>query len=86
MDKEFFSDFSWHSSFGIDETVKCNNYYTKLKNNKKARSMFISAGDNKLLIHKTTQALWKVSADGNYIEPVFESDILTAEDLENSIE
>jgi len=29
---------------------------------------------NEFLIHKSTRALWKVSSDGNQIEPAFEGD------------
>lgn len=55
---------------------------TSLPNSKKARKMFLATDSGKLLIHKATNALWKVSKDGNRIEPVFESDILSEEDVE----
>lgn len=83
MDNDFnLGEMQWHSSIGIDETVKDHKkFVTRLPNNKQARTMFITAGKN-LLVHKTTQALWKISEDEKSIEPVFGSDVLTEEDLE----
>lgn len=82
MPREFYDDFVWHSAIGIDDTMNGNKkFYTKLPNNKRARGMFIIAADGKLLIHKTSQALWRVSQDGKSIEPVFNTDVLTEEDL-----
>lgn len=79
---DYFSDFSWHSSIGIDGSIQGQKkFYTKLPNTKKARELFITASDSSLLIHKATQALWKISDDGNAIVPVFDTDILTEEDL-----
>ena len=81
MAKDIFSDFVWHSSIGIDSQISgFKKFHTVLPNNKKARSMFI-ASKNRLLIHKTTQALWRVSEDGTQIEPVFDTDVLTEEEL-----
>lgn len=83
MGKEFYSDFVWHSAIGIDSVVDGHKRFcTRLPNTRKARSMFFrAAGDGKLLIHRTTQALWRVSEDGGSIEPVFDTDVLTEEDL-----
>ena len=79
--EKFFDDFMWHSSIGIDNQLYGNKrFYTKLPNTKKAMSMFIKASDD-FLIHKTTQALWRLSEDGGSIEPVFNSDVLKEEDL-----
>lgn len=79
---DFFEQFSWHSSIGVDDAMQGNKkFVTRLANTKKASMMFISAGGN-LLVHKATQALWKLSDDGKYIEPVFDTDILTDADLE----
>jgi hypothetical protein len=82
---EFFDDFAWHSSIGIDEGIEYKKFFTKLPNNKKAMSMFIASADKKLLIHKTTQALWRVSEDGSSIEPVFDTDVLTEDELDNIV-
>lgn len=81
---EFFQDFVWHSSIGIDTEVGGNKkFYTKLSNTKEARSLFVCGSDSNLLIHKATQALWKISDDGKSIVPVFDTDVLTEEDLKN---
>jgi hypothetical protein len=42
--------------------------------------MFIVAGEN-FLIHKTTRCLWKLSDDKKSIEPVFNRDVLTEDDV-----
>lgn len=78
---DILDQFFWHSSIGIDETLAGDKkFVTRLPNTKKARAMFASAGDN-VLVHKTTQALWRVSDDKKSIEPVFGTDILTDDDL-----
>ena len=80
---EFFQDFIWHSSIGVDSEVSGNKkFYTKLPNTRKSRSLFVYATGSDLLIHKATQALWKLSDDGKSIVPVFDTDVLTEEDLE----
>jgi len=80
--QDFFEQFSWHSSIGVDDAVQGNKkFVTRLANTKKASQMFVGAGGD-LLVHKATQALWKLSDDGKFIEPVFDTDILTDEDLE----
>jgi hypothetical protein len=79
---EFLSGFCWHSSIGIDETVADHKkFVTRLPNSRKARANFVMAGEN-LLVHKATQALWKISDDQKSIEPVFATDVLTDEDLD----
>lgn len=78
---DFLADFCWHSSIGIDETVaEQKRFVTRLPNTRKARANFVTAGEN-LLVHKATQALWRVSEDGGSIEPVFGTDVLTENDL-----
>ena len=82
--REFsYEDFKWHSAIGIDKDMDGKKrFYTRLPNTKQARSMFAIDDDNsKFLIHKTTQALWRVSDDGDYIERVFDSDILSEDDV-----
>lgn len=53
------------------------------------RLMFRNAGcdcsGNNMLIHKTRNCLWKFDDSGKKIIPVFASDILTAEDLQEDI-
>ena len=80
---DFFDQFSWHSSIGISEALGSDKeFVTRLPNTKKAHKVFAFAGSgNNLLIHKTTKALWKVSDDKSYIEPVFPTDILTADQV-----
>jgi hypothetical protein len=73
---------SWHSSIGVDSIAASGKrVIKKLPNSKKARSMFIGASCGKFLIHKSSQALWRVSEDGGSIEPVFDSDVLSEDDL-----
>jgi len=80
--KDILERFTWHSSIGIDDGIKdSKKFISRIGNTKEARGGFVSAGDN-LLIHKSTKALWKISEDGKYIEPVFDEDVLTEEDLE----
>ncbi len=81
----------WHSSIGIDPTmgakrrivasIPVEHEYTKL--------MFRNAGSysagRDLLIHKTRNCLWKFDDNGTKIVPVFASDVLTAEDLQEDI-
>jgi hypothetical protein len=79
---DIFEEFNWHSSIGIDKDLSgYKRFYSKMANTKKAREMFITASDSNLLIHKTTQALWRVSEDGKAIEPVFDTDVLTDKDI-----
>ena len=79
--ESIFDGFLWHSSIGIDEALDGNKrFVTRIANTPRARAMFASAGDN-ILIHKTTQALWKLTDDKSAIEPVFGSDVLTEDDL-----
>jgi len=80
--RDFFDDFVWHSAIGIDQSVDGHKrFYTRVPNTKNARNMFISTDDSKLLIHRTTQALWRVSEDGQHIEPIFDTDVLTEDEL-----
>jgi hypothetical protein len=81
--KEFLENFEWHSSVGIDADLvqTQNRAIGKLPNTIEARALFLMAGEN-LLIHKATQALWRISDDKKSIVPVFGSDILTDIDLE----
>ena len=82
MKMDFLDGFCWHSSLGISGfTTDDGNesFVTRMANTKEAREMFVKAGDN-LLIHKATKALWKISADGTKLEPVFPSDVLSEEE------
>jgi len=79
---DVFERFTWHSSIGIDDSIKdSKKFVSRIANTKEAMVGFVVAGEN-LLIHKSTKALWKISEDGKYIEPVFDEDILTEDDLE----
>lgn len=73
-------DMKWHSSMDNFEGQK--SFCNSLPNNKKAKRMFIATDSGKLLIHKTTRALWRVSEDGKAIEPVFDTDVLSEQDIE----
>jgi len=87
MNRDIFDDFAWHSSIGIDASIAGNSrFVTRIPNTKKARGQFIVASGDNFLIHKTTKALWKVSEDKRSIEPLFPTDVLTAEQLEEITE
>ena len=76
----FFTSVSWNSVTGMDGALNDGKIITAMKNTTANRAFFVEAGDG-LLVHKTTKALWRQSDDGKMIVPVFESDVLTAEDL-----
>jgi len=79
--RDIFEMFDWHSGIGIDDALVNNRkFVTRMANTRRARSHFITAGDN-LLVHRATKALWRISDDGNSIEPVFETDVLSEDDL-----
>jgi hypothetical protein len=81
-----FDDFNWHSSIGIDCTLAGDQkFVSRLPNTKKARMLFMAAG-NDLLIHKTTRCLWKISDDKKSIEPVFSNDVLTEDEVKQAME
>jgi hypothetical protein len=83
MDDDFFSSFNWHSSIGIDSAIDGDKrFVTRIPNSREARAMFTAAGNN-LLIHKTTKCLWKLN--GDCIEPVFSSDVLTEDDVKSAM-
>ena len=81
---DLFDDFQWHSSVGIDDIVYKNHFVTKMANNEINLQQFIAGGD-KLLVHKTTKALWKFSDDKKSIVPVFSSDVLTEDDIDGMV-
>tara|TARA_R110000824_G_scaffold24779_2_gene86821 strand:- start:4008 stop:4226 length:219 start_codon:yes stop_codon:yes gene_type:complete len=56
-------------------------FFHNLENTKEARAMFSTVPGDNFLIHKSTKALWRFSEDSQYIEPLFESDILTEEQI-----
>lgn len=88
----------WHSAIGFD-IVESSNQKRKvaIANTEDNRSLFESAGypsqikvasksgstPGELLIHKSSRALWKVSDDGQRIEPAFSDDIITIGDDED---
>jgi len=84
--KDIFDNFSWHSSIGIDFGLDGNKQFvTRLPNSRRARSMFVAAG-NSLLIHKTTRCLWRISDNKKTIEPVFGTDVLSEDDVETAMQ
>jgi hypothetical protein len=86
VSQDIFEGFCWHSSIGIDSTLEGNKtFVTRLPNTRQAMAMFTASGNN-LLIHKTTRCLWKMSEDKKTIEPVFSSDVLSAEDVKEAME
>lgn len=91
------ADKQWHSAIGFD-IVDSSNQRKKvaMENNVDNRQMFDSAGHpnikvassnggvpGELLIHRSSRALWRVSDDGQRIEPAFSDDIITIGDDED---
>lgn len=74
---------NWHSSIGVSrESTNISGNLNRLPNDERVlKAKGFQRVGNKTLIHKTTKALWRLSDDGNYAEPVFGSDELTEEDL-----
>ena len=80
--KDLLSDFQWHSGTGIQGNFEGCRIVRKLASSDDNLSKFIKASDSSnFLIHKATKALWCFSSDGSHIEPVFEEDVLTEENL-----
>lgn len=78
-----FNSFSWHSALMPDENMLNNKKVKNLQANEdNLQSFSLFQPQSKLLIHKSTKALWKFSDDGKSIHPVFAQDILTSKDLE----
>lgn len=72
-----YEGFEWHSSVGVDDAIskRSGETVSRMANNELNLSGFQRAG-NSLLVHKTKKALWKISKDGNFIETVFDTDVL----------
>lgn len=79
--EKWINEITWHSS--LDSFLGKKKICKSLPYNKKAKKMFIATGSGELLIHKTSKALWKISEDGKSIEPVFDTDVLTEEDMKD---
>ena len=79
---DFLESFQWHSSIGIDDILeRKKKIVSHIPISKHVLANFIKAGDN-LLIHRASKALWRISDDKKSIIPVFDTDILTEDDLE----
>ena len=91
-DDEFsFTNMSWHSAIGLDSVFqKSKRFIASIPSDSEyVGKMFRSAGSGGqkkgLLIHKTRKSLWRFSKDSKRIEPVFASDVLSLEDLEEDV-
>jgi len=89
------SDKQWHSAIGFD-IVDSSHQRNKIAmdNSQENIDQFDSAGHpgqiktasaiggtpGELLIHRSSRALWRVSEDGQRIEPAFSDDIITIGD------
>lgn len=80
MAHDVFESFDWHSSVGIDEALKESDVMVEMPWNIRTASMFTAAGGD-LLVHKTTRCLWKMSRDKKTIEPVFDNDVLSEDEV-----
>jgi hypothetical protein len=86
------SDKQWHSAIGFDivdsskqrNKVAMDNSQENLEQfesagypgNKRVASAVKGGTPGELLIHRSSRALWRVSADGKRIEPAFADDII----------
>ena len=88
MGRDIFDEFLWHSSIGIDASLSDNKrFVTRIANTPRSRKMFVaSSDDNQMLIHRTTRALWKLSQDKKFIEPVFDTDVLGESEVKEAME
>lgn len=84
MDDFDFNNYTWHSTTELDGHSLFNKKIKRISTSDETAIQSFSRfkPESKLLIHKSTKALWKFSDDGEYIEPVFAEDILTSNDLE----
>ena len=88
----------WHSAIGFDIIDESNQKRkASIPNSEENRSQFEAAGypsqvrvasgsrsaPGELLIHRSSRALWRISDDGNRIEPAFSDDIITIGEDEN---
>jgi hypothetical protein len=87
MSRDIFEGFLWHSSIGIDDSlVGHKRFVTRMANTPRARAMFMTASDDsQMLIHRTTRALWKLSEDKQFIEPVFDTDVLGEDEVREAM-
>lgn len=81
MAKHVIEDIRWHSCIDFGNENLNNRLITKLPTSKIGQKFIKAHKESNFLIHKSTKALWKFSEDGKHIEPVFEEDILTEENL-----
>lgn len=86
MSDEIFDNFRFHSCIGIDFALDGRKkFVTRMANTTNNRRQFTASSDN-TLIHKTTKCLWRTSEDGNFIEPVFSTDVLTEDECRKAME
>ena len=81
MSKHKIEDIHWYSCIDFGEEKMNQKQITKIPSSKIGQKFIRSHKDSSFLIHKSTKALWRFSEDGKHIEPVFEEDILTEENL-----
>lgn len=73
--------FSWHSAVGASDKIKIKRVKSMVASDS-LLSKFIKVGsDKQFLVHKATKALWAFSEDGSHIEPVFDEDVLTEDEI-----
>lgn len=79
--ENWFEEFVWHSA--LDNIGGKKRFCNRLPNSSMVRQFFAATNSGNYLVHKTTSALWRVSEDGKSIEPVFDSDVLSENELED---
>lgn len=79
-------DFVWHSSVGMEFAVHKSSLCDKLPRTAGIMASFVSSSDSKLLIHKASHALWKISEDGEHVEAVTAADVLSKDEFKSGEE
>ena len=82
MATNIFKDYRWHSVMKPEQGISGKRKINSLQANPSNLSHFnkVASGE-KLLIHKSTKALWKFSDDKKSIVPVFKDDVLTEDNF-----
>ena len=79
---DIFEDYRWHSSMEPTASISKKKIIRSLLAKTANLNRFIRVSkDGSFLIHKSTKALWRFADDQKTIEPVFQDDVLTEDNL-----
>ena len=79
---DIFNDYRWHSCIEPNKGISKKKIVRSLLATEENKAKFtkISDGGN-VLIHKSSQALWRFSDDGKRIEPLYQDNPITEDEL-----